>query len=71
MATTRIIHGVNELSADLSGRNVAQVRGMLAQALNIPADAVPHVGGERVGEDYVLAPGDELEFVKSAGVKGA
>lgn len=66
----KIISGVNTLDANLAGRSVADVRGMLSQPLNIDQAAKPMVEGETVGEDYVLADGDELEFVKASGEKG-
>ncbi len=66
----QITNGVNELNSDLAGRTVGQVRSMLSQVLNIDPAAVPMVDGEQVGEEYVLADGDDLEFVKAAGTKG-
>jgi hypothetical protein len=33
-------------------------------------DAAVTVNGARVEDDYVLRPGDEIEFQKQAGVKG-
>jgi hypothetical protein len=42
----------------------------LSQVLNIPRDAAVSVNGERAGDDYVVRPGDEIEFQKQAGVKG-
>lgn len=66
-----VINGVNTLSAGLSGRSVADVRAMLAQALNIDPASKAVVGGEDVAESYQLADGDELEFVKASGTKGS
>lgn len=65
-----ILNGVNEIKASLSGKTVTEVRGMLAQALNIDPNAQPTVGGETVQEDYILREGDVLEFVKASGKKG-
>ena len=65
-----IINGVNTLQAPLQGKSVAEVRGMLSQALNIAADARPVVNGANTDESYILCEGDELEFVKAAGEKG-
>lgn len=70
MAVT-IINGVNTLSAGLSGHSVAEVRAMLAQALNIDPASKAVVGGEDVGESHVLSDGEELEFVKASGTKGS
>lgn len=67
----QVLYGVNTLSASLEGRTVSAVRAMLSQALNIPADAQATVGGQAVAEDYILCDGDEVEFVKASGTKGA
>ena len=39
-------------------------------ANRIPRDAAVSVNGDRVQDDYVVRPGDEIEFQKQAGVKG-
>ena len=65
-----VISGVNNLSADLKGKSVAEVRAMLAQALNIDPESQAVVDGNDVAETYVLAADEELEFVKAAGDKG-
>ena len=66
----KVISGVNQLEAGLTGISVATVRQMLSQPLNIDAASKPVVNGETVNEDYVLCDGDELEFVKASGEKG-
>ena len=66
----KIVSGVNTLDAGLAGKSVADVRNMLSQPLNIDPASKPVVDGETVCEDYVLADGDELEFVKASGEKG-
>jgi len=43
---------------------------VLEQVLNIPREASVTVNGGRVDDEYVVRPGDEIEFLKSAGVKG-
>jgi sulfur carrier protein ThiS len=63
--------GVYELQLDLSGRSVADLRRELGQALNIDPRAVAVVNGSAVGEEYVPAPTDDLEFVRAAGQKGS
>lgn len=71
MGNNTIINGVNTLSADLAGKTVSEVRSMLAQALNIDAAAVATVDGVKVNSNYVLEDGNELEFIKPSGEKGA
>ena len=67
---TKVIYGVNELDLDLAGKSVRGIWKVLEQVLNIPRDAAVTVNGSRVDDDYVVRPGDEIEFQKQAGVKG-
>ncbi len=69
-ATTRVVYGVNELELDLAGKSVRGLWQHLSQVLNIPREAQVTVNGEPVEDDYVVRPGDEIEFRKAAGVKG-
>jgi hypothetical protein len=67
---TKVIYGVNELDLDLAGKSVRGIWKVLEQVLNIPRDAEVTVNGGRVDDEYVVRPGDEIEFQKAAGVKG-
>jgi hypothetical protein len=67
---TKVIYGVNELDLDLAGKTVRGIWQALSQVLNIPRDVAVSVNGTRVEDDYVVRPGDEIEFQKQAGVKG-
>ena len=64
--TTKVIYGVNELA----GKTVRGIWKVLEQVFNIPRDAVVTVNGTRADDDFVVHPGDEIEFQKAAGVKG-
>ena len=68
--TTKVIYGVNELELDLAGKTVREIWKVLEQVFNIPRDAVITVNGSRTDDEYVVRPGDEIEFQKQAGVKG-
>jgi hypothetical protein len=68
--TTKVIYGVNELELDLAGKTVRGIWKVLEQVFNIPRDAVVTVNGARADDDFVVHPGDEIEFQKVAGVKG-
>ena len=69
-APTKVIYGVNELDLDLAWKSIRGIWKVLEQVLNIPRDAAVSVNGDRVQDDYVVRPGDEIEFQKQAGVKG-
>ncbi len=66
-----VVHGIHRLTLPLAGRAVGGVRHTLAPVLNIGQEAMAVVNGAPVGEDYVLAADDHLEFVRLAGEKGA
>ena len=65
-------HGVNELKLDtLAGKSVSEVRDQLADILNIPDGAQVRVNGATVCDDTVVSDGASIEFIKTAGEKGA
>lgn len=70
-STVVVVHGIHRLVLPLAGRPVGGVRQVLAPVLNIGTDTLAVVNGTKVGEDYILAPDDLLEFVRLAGEKGA
>ena len=67
---TKVIYGVNELDLDLAGKSIRGIWKVLEQVFNIPRDAQVTVNGTRVDDEYVVRPGDEIEFQKAAGVNG-
>ena len=69
-SATRVVYGVNDLELDLAGRRITTVYTVLEQVLNILREASVTVNGGRVDDEYVVRPGDEIEFLKNAGVKG-
>ena len=71
MKKVRVVHGANEQYFDnLEGKTVGMIRKGLREVFNIPGDAEALVAGKKVGDDFVLEGGQNLEFVKEAGVKG-
>jgi len=60
IAPTKVIYGVNELDLDLAGKSIRGIWKVLEQVLNIPRDAAVSVNGDRVEDDYVVRPGDEI-----------
>ena len=69
-APTKVIYGVNELDLDLAGKSVRGIWKVLEQVLNIPRDAACRSTATGSDDDYVVRPGDEIEFQKQPGVKG-
>ena len=61
---------VHQRDARRTGPILRGIWKVLEQVLNIPRDAAVSVNGARVEDDYVVRPGDEIEFQKQAGVKG-
>lgn len=73
MATTTGVpysFGVHEGIADAVGKTVADLRAAVGQPMNLPADAQAVINGQRVGNDHVIQKGEQVEFIKEAGVKG-
>jgi len=68
----QVIYGASDGMHPVAGHNVATVRQTLAEAYNIPADADAYLRGSNtpLEADYVLRPGESVQFVKQAGVKG-
>jgi hypothetical protein len=65
-----VIYGMSELRCQVAGRTVGTVRHALRSLLNIPPEAVAITNGINVGDDYLLQPGDMVQFIKAQGAKG-
>lgn len=70
-ANVRVIHGPHEQYVNVAGKSVGHVRKKLRDVFNISNEAEALIAGESVNDEYVLTEGDQLEFVKSSGVKGS
>lgn len=53
-----------------AGKTVKDVRDTQGKLWGIPADASAYLGANKVDENYVIQPGDNLEFHRRAGEKG-
>lgn len=67
----KLSYGVHEMMAAAVGHTVAQVRDMYSQIMNLPGDVSAVINGKKVSADHIIKQGEEVEFVKEAGVKGA
>jgi hypothetical protein len=71
--TTTTIHvscGASSGNFPVAGRTVTEVGEFLREVLNVDRLSTGLVNGKDVKADYVLKPGDNLEFLKPAGKKG-
>lgn len=68
--TIQVSCGASSGAFPVAGRNVSEVGEFLREVLNVDRLSTGLVNGKEVGADYVLKPGDTLEFLKPAGKKG-
>lgn len=66
----QIRYGIHRLEARVAGKSIGEIRGLLQQPLNLDPRAVALVNYRRVSDQVILRAGDQLEFVRLAGVKG-
>lgn len=63
--------GANSQKFDsIEGLQIGDVADRLQEILNIPSPRQTFANGVQVRDNYVIKAGDEIEFVKPAGVKG-
>lgn len=67
-ATVR--YGVYGQPGGYAGKTVAEIRKQLTGPWSIPADAQAHKGKTALGDDYVIQPGDSIDFMRKLGEKG-
>lgn len=68
MATIR--YSVYNQPGPYVNKSVNEVRAQLSGLWNIPADAAAFKGKEQLAGDYVIQPGDNIEFHRKQGEKG-
>ena len=68
--TITIKHGVNNLSVELAGQTVEEIRTKVEDVLNLGANEEARVNGSPATDETVVTEGQTLEFVKAAGEKG-
>jgi len=66
----KVVCGANSQEVEVAGKSIGEVRKLLGETLNIPKDAKPVISGDNVSDNYVIKPGDTLEFIKPSGEKG-
>lgn len=73
MRTTTTIHvscGASSGNFPVVGRTVLEIGEFLREVLNVDRLSTGLVNGAEVSGDYVMKPGDHLEFLKPASKKG-
>jgi hypothetical protein len=71
--TTTTVHvscGASSGNFPVAGRTVKEIGEFLREVLNVDRLSTGLVNGKTVDGDYVVKPGDNLEFLKPAGKKG-
>jgi len=71
--TTTTVHvscGASSGNFPVAGRSVKEVGEFLREVLNVDRLSTGLVNGVDVDADYVIKPGDTLEYLKPAGKKG-
>lgn len=66
-----IIFGVNEISVNVAGQSLTTVKHNLKSTLGLSGDETVTVNGQPPQVEYILQAGDEVEFTKQSGSKGA
>jgi len=68
MANVRF--GVYNQPGNIAGKSVKDARDQFSRLWGIPQDAVAYKGKDKLDENYVIQPGDNVEFHRRAGEKG-
>lgn len=68
--TVRLRFGGYSSNAPLVGKTIAEARVSASAQWGTPGDAKAFKGKEQLEDNYVLQPGDEIEFHKRQGEKG-
>jgi len=62
--------GVYNQPTNIAGKSVQQARDQFSKIWGIPTDSVAYKGKDKLDENYVIQPGDNVEFHRRAGEKG-
>ena len=62
--------GVYNQPTNVAGKSVQEAREQFSKIWGIPTDSVAYKGKDKLDENYVIQPGDNVEFHRRAGEKG-
>lgn len=68
--TVHVSSGASSGNFPVAGRTVKEVGEFLREVLNVDKLSTALVNGNNVDANYVIKPGDNLEYIKPAGQKG-
>jgi hypothetical protein len=68
--SAQIRYGVYNNPGNHVGKSVSDLRGQFGSMWGIPGDANAYKGKEKLDDNYVIQPGDNIEFHRRAGEKG-
>jgi hypothetical protein len=68
--TIQVSCGASSGNFPVAGRSVKEVGEFLREVLNVDRLSTGLVNGKEAGAEYLLQPGDTLEYLKPAGKKG-
>lgn len=63
-------YGVYNQPSNIAGKTVKEVRDQFSKIWGIPNDAVAYCGKDKMDENSVIQPGQNVEFHRRAGEKG-
>lgn len=63
-------YGVYNQPSNIAGKTVSDVRQQFAKIWGIPNDAIAYCGKDKLDENAVIQPGQNIEFHRRAGEKG-
>lgn len=62
--------GVYNQPAPVAGKSIGEIRDQFSRLWGIPTDAIAYKGKDKLDENYVIQPNDNVEFHRRAGEKG-
>lgn len=62
--------GVYSQATPVAGKSIKEIRDQFSKLWGIPTDATAYKGKDKLDENYVVQPNDNLEFHRRAGEKG-
>ena len=62
--------GVYNQPTPIAGKSVKDAREQFGKLWGIPNDAIAYKGKDKLDENYIIQPNDNVEFHRRAGEKG-